>query len=100
MTPQGHFRVLNMPDIFKVLLHTTTTVCVALTLLSFIAAEILNTRVGNQVPPGKGSMEPAPLALDAILKYIFQSSIPLANSHLQSLARQEHCSLALGNHTD
>lgn len=73
MTSQGHFRVLNMPNIFKVLLHTTRTVCVALTLLSFIAAEIPNTRVGNQVPPGTGSMEPAPLALDAILKYIFQS---------------------------
>lgn len=73
MTSQGHFRVLNMSNTFNVLLHTTRTACVALTLLSFITAEIPNTRAGNQVPPGKGSMEPAPLALDAILKHIFQS---------------------------
>lgn len=81
-----------MSNIFKVLLHTIRTLCVVLTLLSFIAAEILNTRVGNQIPPGKGSVEPAPWHWMPSWKiFSSQSSIPLANSHLKSLARQEHC---------
>lgn len=91
-----------MPNVFKVLLHTTKTLCVVLTLLSFIAAEILNTRVGNQVPPGRGSMEPAPLALNAILKYIFQSvkhSISKFTSKVFGKAGTLY-SLALGNCTD
>lgn len=37
-----------MPNILQVLLHTTRTWCAVLTLLSFIAAGILNTRVGSQ----------------------------------------------------
>lgn len=73
MTPQGHFRVLKCYTSLKYSLHTTRTLCVVLTLLSFIAAEILNTRVSNQVSPGNRSTYPAPLALDAILKYILQS---------------------------
>lgn len=93
---------IYMPNIFKVLPHTTRTLCVVLTLLSFIAAEILNTRVGNQISPGKGSMEPAPLALDAILKYIFQSvkrSISKFTSKVFGKAGTLY-SLALGNYTD
>lgn len=91
-----------MPNIFQVLLHTTRTLCVVLTLRSFIAAEILNTRVGNQVSPRKGSMERAPLALDATLKYILQSvkhSISKFTSEVFGKAGTPY-SLALGNYTD
>lgn len=90
-----------MPNIFKVLLQTSRALCVVLTLLSFVAAEILNIRLGNRISPGKGSLEQAPLALDAILKYILQSvkhSISKFTSEVFGKAGTLY-SLALGNYT-